>query len=337
MQVDRAAVRLAVRATPRRPCPAAARCALSTSRTGGPPPPRRSASGRSREVQNQPAGPRAQQAAADQVGEQQPHGVLPGGSGVAEQRQVGLGQRQLGGGAAQVRARGRTGWPGRGRWPRPAGRTAPPGGAPGRCPAGRRGRRTRRARPGPARPARPACCQTDATVPGQPVSTTASRPGDVDAELEGVRGRDAEQVAASAAGAPARAAPPAGSRRGRPRPGRPARARPPRRAAPGRQRHRLGAAPGADERERAGALDDEVGEQVAGLGGGRAADRRAVLAAAGVLGHQRRLPERELGRRRAGEASSVTANTSQPGQPGRPTPPGRRTVAEASTKTGSAP
>ena len=64
--------------------------------------------------------------------------------------------------------------------------------------------------------------------------------------------------------------------------------------APRGQRDRLGAAPGADERDGAGALDDEVGEQVTRLGGRRAADGRAVLAP--VVRHQRRLPQRELGR-----------------------------------------
>ena len=45
------------------------------------------------------------------------------------------------------------------------------------------------------------------------------------------------------------------------------------------QRDQLGAAPGADEGHGADPVDDQVGEQVGGLGGGRPADRCAVLAA----------------------------------------------------------
>jgi hypothetical protein len=55
-------------------------------------------------------------------------------------------------------------------------------------------------------------------------------------------------------------------------------------------RDQLRAAPGAHEGDRAHPLHGEVGEQVGGLGGGRAADRRALLA---LQFGQRRLPERE--------------------------------------------
>ena len=77
------------------------------------------------------------------------------------------------------------------------------------------------------------------------------------------------------------------------------------------QRHLLDPAPGAHERQGAHVLGDQVGEQVGGLGGGGAADRRAVLA--GVR-RERRLPQRQrhLAARRgvAGDRQHV-----EPGQP----------------------
>ena len=72
---------------------------------------------------------------------------------------------------------------------------APPGGGRGRCRAGRRARPAPRARSCPARPARPACCHSDARVPGQPAMQHGVQPADVDAELEGVGRRDAEDPA----------------------------------------------------------------------------------------------------------------------------------------------
>lgn len=56
------------------------------------------------------------------------------------------------------------------------------------------------------------------------------------------------------------------------------------------QGDQFGAAPGADEGDGAYALDGEVGEQIRGLGGGGPADRGALLA---VEFGQRRLPQRE--------------------------------------------
>ena len=56
------------------------------------------------------------------------------------------------------------------------------------------------------------------------------------------------------------------------------------------QRNVLGPAPRPDEGERAHALEDQVGQQVGGLGRGGAAHGRAVLAG---VGRERRLPERD--------------------------------------------
>ena len=58
----------------------------------------------------------------------------------------------------------------------------------------------------------------------------------------------------------------------------------------GDHRDQLRAAPGAYEGDRAHALHREVGEQVGGFGGGRAADRRALLA---LQFGQRRFPQGE--------------------------------------------
>ena len=83
---------------------------------------------------------------------------VDGGAGAgSEERQVGRGSaatrrpRRTGGGRARRGCRGRR------RWPRPGGPAAPPGGGPGRCPAGRRAPPSPRAPRGPRdRPGRPA-------------------------------------------------------------------------------------------------------------------------------------------------------------------------------------
>jgi hypothetical protein len=113
---------------------------------------------------------RPQDAAPDQVGQHEPHLAR-----LARTAQVRLGERQLGRGAAQVRPR--TYGVGRvehRRLDRPAEQRLRVVHEVGvqRVVAGDEDRQ----RPCPARPARPACCQTEATVPGQPVSTTASSP-----------------------------------------------------------------------------------------------------------------------------------------------------------------
>ena len=80
----------------------------------------------------------------------------------------------------------------------------------------------------------------------------------------------------------------------------------------GAERDGLGAAPRPYEGQRLEVLDDEVGEQVGGLGGGGAAHGGVVFAA--QLG-QRRLPERE--RRRAARRGVVgDLRDGQAGEPG---------------------
>ena len=81
------------------------------------------------------ARPPAQQPARRRAASTQRRAAVGPNSGrsASVQRQL-LRRRRTGAGRA------RTGCRGRRRWPRPAGRTAPPGGAPGRCRAGRRGR-----------------------------------------------------------------------------------------------------------------------------------------------------------------------------------------------------
>ena len=114
---------------------------------------------------------------------------------------------------------------------------------------------------------------------------------DVDAELEGVRGGQAEQPAvaqgrlelAALLGEVAAAV-----RRDLVDQARVDLAEQPSRG----ERHRLGAAPGPDERERAHPFDDQVGQQVGDLAGRGAAYGRAVLA---QPGHERRLPQGQRG------------------------------------------
>ena len=153
------------------------------------------------------------------------------------------------------------------------------GGGRGRCPAGRRGR------PGPpgrlalAGPARPACCHSEAGCPGS--RRSARRPGRrCRCRARARWWRPAR--AARPAQAPLQRAPllgqvaaavgrdPAGQASGRPR-----------RAG----RRAVAATSSAPRRDRTKASvrtpsSTQVGEQVGGLGGGAAAHRRAVLAAA---------------------------------------------------------
>ncbi len=200
------------------------------------------------------------------------------GGGRAEQLQVGLGERQLSRGARTGAAPGRTGCPGRAPSPPPAARRSPPDGARGRCRAGRPGRPGRRAPACPPRPARPACCHSEARVPGQPASTTASRPLTSTPSSSALVAGHAQQLAAAQRGSSAppllgQVAGPVG--RHPPAPARVTTSASARRAD---ERHHLGAAPGPDERQRTHPVGDEVGEQVAGLGGRRPAHRRSVLA-----------------------------------------------------------
>ena len=139
------------------------------------------------------------------------------------------------------------------------------------------------------------------------------QPGDVDAELQRVRRRHAEQVAgrqgplqlaallgqvAAAVGVhPAHEVVAAAVVQ----------------QAAGLLGHRLRAAPRPDERQRPGAALHEVGEQRGGVRGGRAAQRRPVLA--GALG-QRRLPQRE-GRAGPGRAVGGDRLDGRAHQPGR--------------------
>ena len=164
VHVDRAGVDRARARTPRRPCRAAARC--RPRRAGPARRPRRGCRrgrwrGR-RSVQNQPRGPAPQQpgggervdAAARASAPKSGRSASVSGSSAAAAHRCGAEHVRV------VRVED-------GRLDR-RGRTAPRGGARGRCPAGRRGRRARRARPAPPRPARPACCHSEARVPGKP-------------------------------------------------------------------------------------------------------------------------------------------------------------------------
>ncbi len=141
--------------------------------------------------------------------------------------------------------------------------------------------------PGPPRPAR----LLPQRRPGARVAGDhhGVQAGDVEAEFQGVRRREAEEFTGVQ-----------GTFQGATFLGEVAAAV--RRHAPGQRavdlgqtflgdhRDQLGATPGAYEGDGAHPLHGEVGEQVGGLGGGRAADRRALLAL--QLG-QRRFPEGE--------------------------------------------
>ncbi|NJP74042.1 flp pilus-assembly TadE/G-like family protein [Streptomyces sp. C1-2] len=81
----------------------------------------------------------------------------------------------------------------------------------------------------------------------------------------------------------------------------------------GDERDQLGTAPGADEGDRAHVLHDEVGQQIGGLGGGGAADGGALLAV--QLG-ERGLPEGEH-QFTAGRGVVRHLDHGQPGQPAR--------------------
>ena len=161
--------------------------------------------------------------------------------------QVGLGQRQLGGGGARCGRQhvGVVGVEDRGLDRR--GRRSPPGGGRGRCPAGRRGRRARRARPRRGgRPGRPAATTTTAGPASRRSGRRRARRRRCPA-----RGRWWRPAPAAGPSRSARlrgaAAPPAGTRPGRRRPGPASPGSTSLEQAPGRGGHRLGAPPGGDE------------------------------------------------------------------------------------------
>ena len=185
-----------------------------------------------------------------------------------------------------------------------------------------------RARPARRGPARPACCHSDASVPGQPASSTASRPATSTPSSSALVRGDARAARRSAAPPRGRAAPPAGSPRGTPRPGRRARGRPRPSARRAVERDHLGAAAGPDEGQRAGALDDQVGQQVGGLGGRPTAApaRRARRASSVSGGSHSANAVAPRGERVVGDRLDVQA-----GQPARRSRRARPTVAEAST------
>ena len=223
--------------------------------------------------------------------------------------EVGLGERDLGGGGAQVR--GQDVGVVRvedGRLDRRAGR-APRGGGRDRCPAGRPGRPGRPARPARRGPARPACCHSGGAGAGIAGDEHGVQPGDVDAELQRVGGGQPEQLAGVQGRAPGRAAPRADSRRGRRRRAQVSVAVD---GAPSRswamREIELGAAPGADEGDRAHALHREVGEQFGGLGGRRTAHGAPRSPSSSVSGGSHRAKTSSP----RGEASSVTAVTGTP-------------------------
>ena len=146
------------------------------------------------------------------------------------------------------------------------------------------------------RPARPTCWRIDASVPGKPLSTTASSATDVDAELERAGGDHPTELTARELRLRARAVRWRGSRRGTRRP--PV----PRRVVGTCLRERAACVRGdelcalaaARERERLVAVGDEAREHHRGLGVRRRARARVHV-------DERSLPHREaaLGLRRA--------------------------------------
>ena len=277
--------------------------ALSTTRTGVPPMPRRSARSvaRSRWVQYQPVGAAAQRARGDQCVEQRSRWPAPNsarsasvsGSSAAAAAQVR---------AQHVRVRGVEHGRLDGLAEERLGVVHEVGVQ--RVVAGDQHRE--RALPGaagaagllPQRRAR-------ARAAGEQHRVEA---GDVDAELEGVGGGDAEQVAASQALSPGPGAPRGDSRRGRRRPARQAGVDLGQ-GVPREQRDHLGAAAGPDEGERAHVLHDQVGEQVGRLGRCGPARRGAPFSPCSSVSGGSQSAKTVSPR---GEASSVTARTGSP-------------------------
>ena len=259
------------RAPPRRrPCPAAARSPPRPGAPARPPVPRMSARSlaRSRPVQNQPGRPAAQQPAGHQV-----LGHL--GRGRPEQRQVVVGERQLGGRRAQVRGEHvRVVGVEHGRLDRPAEQRLGVVHEVGVERVVARDEHRQRALRRRGRPGRPAATATPACPGSRRAGRRPARRCRRRARARWWRRRRAARP--TAAPARGRGAPRAGSRRGRPRPGRPGRARP-RRAAAGRW-PRPTSAPRRDRTNatRPDPVDDQVGEQVAGLGGRRPPYRRSA-------------------------------------------------------------
>ncbi len=158
------------------------------------------------------------------------------------------------------------------------------------------------------------------------------QPGDVDTELQRVRGGDPEQVAADQRGLqrPPLLRQVAAAVGRHPRHQRrvhlgehPLRA----------ERRQLRTPPRADEGQRAGALDDEVGQHPARLRAGGAAHRRTVLP--GQLVEQGRLPQRD-GPARRGRPVVGHGHHSRPVSRAAKAA-GSATVADASTIVGRAP
>ena len=256
-----------------------------------------------------PAGDQARPAAAAVVG--------------AEQREVGLGQRQLGGRGAQVRAE-HVGVVGSSTVAshRPA-EDAPRGGARGRCRAGRRAATSTASASPPRRPARPACCHSDARRPGQPASSTASSPVTSTPSSSAFVAATPEQRAGAQGvleGTPLLGQV---AGRGRPRPGRPAGVdlgRAASGASARRPRPRGGSGTNASVRTPSmtrSARRSAVSAVARRGGSGRRSRRRRAV--------QRRLPQRERRSRPRGDASSVTASHRRDRSAGRRGRPGRRT------------
>ena len=204
---------------PRRPrCRARGRSPPSTTRTGSPPVPRMSRSGRRRSVQYQPVGRCRSSPRRTRSGSTASRGRA------AEERQVGIGEGELGGRAAQLRAEDvRVLRVEHGRLDRPAEdrlRVVHEVGVERIVPGDEHGQRARgpRVRPGrPAATARPAC-------PGSPPAPR--RPARRCPRRAPARWWPPPRAACrSPAPPPAPAAPPAGSRPGTRRPGPPAPAR----------------------------------------------------------------------------------------------------------------
>ncbi len=272
VQVHRARVRLGVRG-------AAVHGAEQPAGTGLDEPYRRPA--RAAQVDLRPvaggpepaARPRAQHAAAHEVGQHEAHLVR-----LAEELEVGLRQRQLGGRAAEVRPEDvRVARVQHGRLHRPPEQRLGVVHEVGVQRVVARDQDGERLLPGPA--GAPGLLPHRGDGAGPAGEHDGVEAADVQAELEGVGGGDAEQLAAlqplleraallrQVARAVGRdPVDELGRRLGQ----RPA----------GGQRDRLGAAAGAHEGQRPGALDDQVGQQLGGLGVRRAAHRCAVLAVA---------------------------------------------------------
>ena len=234
-----------------------------------------------------PGGSGSEQSPADEIVEHNPDRF-----GRAEQRQVGFGQGQLRGSAAQLRAENvGVARVQHGGLYRPAEDRLGVVHEIGveRIVAGHEHRQCALA--GPAGAAR---LLPDRGHRARPAGEQHGvQPGDIDPELQRVGGRDPQQLAglqpslelASILGKVTAAVGRDPVRQLRYRFGE---------GPPSPQSHRLRAAPRADEGDRPSALDDQIGQQVGGLGSGGPADRYSLLSA--EAGLQGRFPEGEHGR-----------------------------------------